>query len=35
MTAPTAGFAGRIVRWQRIHGRNSLPWQATRDPYRV
>lgn len=30
-----AGFAGRVVRWQRTHGRNSLPWQNTRDPYRV
>lgn len=30
-----AGFAGRVVRWQRAHGRNSLPWQNTRDPYRV
>jgi A/G-specific adenine glycosylase len=30
-----AGFAGRIVRWQQSHGRNTLPWQATRDPYRV
>ena len=28
-------FAGRVVRWQRTHGRNSLPWQNTRDPYRV
>ena len=28
-------FAGRIVRWQQEHGRNSLPWQNTRDPYRV
>ncbi len=35
MTAPPAGFSGRIVRWQRTHGRNSLPWQGTRDPYRV
>jgi A/G-specific adenine glycosylase len=35
MTGGTAGFAGRVVRWQRVHGRNSLPWQATRDPYRV
>jgi A/G-specific adenine glycosylase len=35
MTGVTAGFAGRIVRWQRTHGRNSLPWQGTRDPYRV
>lgn len=34
---PTAlsGFAGEIVRWQMAHGRNSLPWQNTRDPYRV
>jgi A/G-specific adenine glycosylase len=30
-----AGFAGRVVRWQRSHGRNDLPWQNTRDPYRV
>ena len=35
MTSPVRGFAGRIVRWQQSHGRNSLPWQATRDPYRV
>ena len=28
-------FAGRIVRWQRAHGRSGLPWQNTRDPYRV
>jgi A/G-specific adenine glycosylase len=30
-----AGFAGRIVGWQRTHGRSGLPWQNTRDPYRV
>ena len=35
MTEPVAGFAGRVVRWQRTHGRHSLPWQNTRDPYRV
>ena len=35
MTVPPAGFAGRIVRWQPTHGRNGLPWQNTRDPYRV
>jgi A/G-specific adenine glycosylase len=35
MTALPAGFAGRVVRWQRTHGRSGLPWQATRDPYRV
>ncbi len=31
----SARFAQRIVSWQRSHGRNSLPWQNTRDPYRV
>ena len=28
-------FAGRVVAWQATHGRNDLPWQNTRDPYRV
>jgi A/G-specific adenine glycosylase len=28
-------FAERIVRWQQTHGRHALPWQNTRDPYRV
>jgi A/G-specific adenine glycosylase len=28
-------FASRIVRWQRKHGRHGLPWQGTRDPYRI
>lgn len=28
-------FAQAIVQWQRVHGRNHLPWQAGRDPYRV
>lgn len=23
------------MQWQKSHGRNSLPWQNTRDPYRV
>ena len=34
---PTAlsAFAGEVVRWQIGHGRNSLPWQNTRDPYLV
>jgi A/G-specific adenine glycosylase len=35
MSSLPAGFAGRVVRWQRTHGRNTLPWQNTRDPYRV
>ena len=28
-------FAKDIVAWQKGHGRNGLPWQNTRDPYRV
>ena len=35
MSDAPAGFAGRVVRWQQTHGRNALPWQNTRDPYRV
>ena len=35
MKSPVPGFAGRIVRWQQAHGRHFLPWQSTRDPYRV
>ena len=27
--------SGRVVAWQASHGRNHLPWQQTRDPYRV
>jgi A/G-specific adenine glycosylase len=28
-------FSARVVRWQRTHGRSNLPWQRTRDAYRV
>jgi A/G-specific adenine glycosylase len=28
-------IAPRLVAWQRKHGRHGLPWQNTRDPYRV
>ncbi len=28
-------FAQKVVRWQRRHGRQDLPWQGTRDPYRI
>ncbi|MEI8170089.1 MAG: A/G-specific adenine glycosylase [Rhodoferax sp.] len=28
-------FATEVVQWQKTHGRNDLPWQNTRDPYRV
>ncbi|MEO5844924.1 MAG: A/G-specific adenine glycosylase [Caldimonas sp.] len=35
--APSAdlSFAGRVVAWQTQHGRHALPWQNTRDPYRI
>jgi len=28
-------FAEKLVAWQRRHGRHDLPWQGTRDPYRI
>lgn len=28
-------FAPRLIAWQDRHGRHDLPWQGTRDPYRV
>ncbi|MEW9897005.1 A/G-specific adenine glycosylase [Chitinivorax sp. PXF-14] len=28
-------FAGRLIAWQQAHGRHDLPWQHSRDPYRV
>ena len=34
MTAAPS-FSARVVRWQRAHGRSDLPWQHTRDAYRV
>jgi A/G-specific adenine glycosylase len=30
-----SAFAAGVVGWQKSHGRNDLPWQGTRDPYRV
>jgi len=30
-----AEFARKLVPWQRRHGRHGLPWQGTRDPYRI
>ncbi len=35
MSAGAVGFASRVVGWQKSHGRHDLPWQNTRDPYRV
>lgn len=32
---PEREIAPRVVAWQRSHGRHDLPWQDTRDPYRV
>ena len=30
-----ATLAARLVTWQRTHGRHGLPWQDTRDAYRI
>lgn len=32
---PLPDLAPRVLHWQRRHGRHDLPWQGTRDPYRV
>lgn len=29
------GFSDAVVRWQKQHGRHALPWQNTRDAYRI
>ena len=34
-TLPEGELAAKVVAWQKNHGRNSLPWQNTQDPYRV
>ena len=28
-------FARQLLAWQKRHGRHDLPWQGTRDPYRI
>ncbi len=28
-------FSARVVAWQRAYGRHDLPWQGTRDAYRI
>jgi A/G-specific adenine glycosylase len=28
-------LVSRLLDWQRDHGRQDLPWQSTRDPYRI
>ena len=35
LPVPFLPLATRVVEWQREHGRRALPWQHTRDPYRV
>ena len=30
-----ATLADQVVAWQSVHGRNDLPWQGAREPYRV
>jgi A/G-specific adenine glycosylase len=32
---PSGDFARRLIDWQRVHGRRDLPWQGTRDAYRI
>jgi A/G-specific adenine glycosylase len=35
VTSGARSFSAAVVQWQRRHGRHALPWQGTRDPYRV
>ena len=28
-------LAVKLIAWQKCHGRHDLPWQGTRDPYRI
>jgi len=35
MKSAPSEFAERMLHWQLAHGRQHLPWQQTRDPYRV
>jgi A/G-specific adenine glycosylase len=32
---PAFPFAPRLIAWHRKHGRHDLPWQRTRDAYRI
>ncbi len=33
--APETSFTARLIAWQKRAGRHDLPWQNTRDPYRI
>ncbi len=35
MSVNAPDFARKLAAWQRRHGRHDLPWQKTRDPYRI
>ena len=35
MKALGESIAAKVIRWQKTDGRHHLPWQQTRDPYRV
>ncbi|HEY1089609.1 MAG TPA: A/G-specific adenine glycosylase, partial [Burkholderiaceae bacterium] len=35
MSEALKDFSSLLIAWQRRHGRSTLPWQNTRDPYRV
>lgn len=35
MYKPDPGFSRKLVEWHRLHGRHDLPWQRTRDPFRI
>ncbi|MES2958362.1 MAG: A/G-specific adenine glycosylase [Pseudomonadota bacterium] len=32
---PGSAIAAKLIAWQRVHGRHNMPWQGSRDPYRV
>lgn len=32
---PALNFSRRVADWQRLHGRHGLPWQSTRDAYKI
>jgi A/G-specific adenine glycosylase len=33
--AQDAGFSAEVIAWQKQHGRHALPWQNTRNAYRI
>lgn len=33
--SPASRFSARVIQWQSSHGRHGLPWQGTRDAYRI